>query len=154
MIDKKESRLRRARATRARIALQKVNRLTVFRTNLHIYANVISSDGARVLAHPPAVPRERDDGHEEDRDADDVGSEIEEGPRQHAHRDAGEHAGEGAEDAAEGDVAVVVARRDLVEVGADDAEKQRRLEGLAERDDEGGAHRSYSATIRPFAVVS
>ena len=50
MIDKKESRLRRARATRARIALQKVNRLTVFRTNLHIYANVISPDGARVLA--------------------------------------------------------------------------------------------------------
>jgi large subunit ribosomal protein L18 len=50
MIDKKDSRLRRARATRARIALQKVNRLTVFRTNLHIYANVISPDGGKVLA--------------------------------------------------------------------------------------------------------
>lgn len=50
MIDKKESRLRRARATRARIALQKVNRLTVFRTNLHIYASVISPDGGKVLA--------------------------------------------------------------------------------------------------------
>ena len=50
MIDKKESRLRRARATRARIALQKVNRLTVSRTNQHIYASVISPDGARVLA--------------------------------------------------------------------------------------------------------
>ena len=50
MIDKKVSRLRRARATRARIALQKVNRLTVFRTNLHIYANVISPDGGKVLA--------------------------------------------------------------------------------------------------------
>ena len=50
MIDKKASRLRRARATRARIALQKVNRLTVFRTNLHIYANVISPDGGKVLA--------------------------------------------------------------------------------------------------------
>jgi len=50
MIDKKQARLRRARATRVRIALQKVNRLTVFRTNLHIYANVISADGAKVLA--------------------------------------------------------------------------------------------------------
>jgi large subunit ribosomal protein L18 len=50
MIDKKQSRLRRARATRARIAMQKVNRLTVFRTNLHIYANVISPDGGKVLA--------------------------------------------------------------------------------------------------------
>jgi large subunit ribosomal protein L18 len=50
MIDKKASRLRRARATRARIALQKVNRLTVTRTNLHIYASVISADGSKVLA--------------------------------------------------------------------------------------------------------
>jgi large subunit ribosomal protein L18 len=50
MIEKKESRLRRARATRARIALQKVERLTVNRTNLHIYASVISADGGRVLA--------------------------------------------------------------------------------------------------------
>ena len=50
MIVKKESRLRRARATRKRIALQNVSRLTVFRTNLHIYANVISADGGKVLA--------------------------------------------------------------------------------------------------------
>jgi large subunit ribosomal protein L18 len=58
MIDKKESRLRRARATRARIALQKVHRLTVFRTNLHIYANVISPDGARVLASASTLEAE------------------------------------------------------------------------------------------------
>jgi large subunit ribosomal protein L18 len=50
MIDKKASRLRRARATRARISLQKVNRLTVTRTNQHIYARVISADGSKVLA--------------------------------------------------------------------------------------------------------
>jgi large subunit ribosomal protein L18 len=50
MIDKKESRLRRARATRARIALARVDRLTVNRTNQHIYASVISADGAKVLA--------------------------------------------------------------------------------------------------------
>ena len=58
MIDKKESRLRRARATRARIALQKVNRLTVNRTNTHIYASVISADGARVLATASTVETE------------------------------------------------------------------------------------------------
>ena len=50
MIEKKQSRLRRARSTRARIALQKVSRLTVNRTNLHIYASVISADGGKVLA--------------------------------------------------------------------------------------------------------
>ena len=58
MIDKKESRLRRARATRARISLQKVNRLTVSRTNTHIYASVISADGARVLATASTVEAE------------------------------------------------------------------------------------------------
>ena len=30
--------------------MQRVARLTVFRTNLHIYASVISDDGAKVLA--------------------------------------------------------------------------------------------------------
>jgi large subunit ribosomal protein L18 len=58
MIDKKEARLRRARATRVRIALQRVHRLTVHRTNLHIYANVISPDGARVLASASTVEPE------------------------------------------------------------------------------------------------
>ena len=58
MIDKKEARLRRARATRARIALQKVNRLTVSRTNQHIYASVISPDGAKVLATASTVETE------------------------------------------------------------------------------------------------
>lgn len=50
MLSKKEQRLRRARQTRIRIASQGVARLTVNRTNLHIYASVISGDGARVLA--------------------------------------------------------------------------------------------------------
>ena len=49
MINKEKSRQRRARATRARIKLQKVNRLTVHRTNLHIYASIISASGDRVL---------------------------------------------------------------------------------------------------------
>ena len=42
MLNKKEQRLRRARQTRVRIALQVKARLTVFRSNLHIYANLIS----------------------------------------------------------------------------------------------------------------
>jgi len=50
MLTKKEQRLRRARQTRIRIAQQGVARLTVNRTNLHIYAAVISDDGGRVLA--------------------------------------------------------------------------------------------------------
>jgi len=50
MLTKKEQRLRRARQTRIRIAQQGVARLTVNRTNLHIYASVISGDGSKVLA--------------------------------------------------------------------------------------------------------
>jgi len=50
MLTKKEQRLRRSRQTRIRIATQGVTRLTVNRTNLHIYATVISGDGAKVLA--------------------------------------------------------------------------------------------------------
>jgi len=49
METKKEARLRRAQQTRKRIALAKANRLTVFRSNTHIYAAVHSFDGAKVL---------------------------------------------------------------------------------------------------------
>ncbi|GBG02647.1 50S ribosomal protein L18 [Azospira sp. I13] len=50
MIDKKQSRLRRARKTRAKIAELKSVRLCVYRTNSHIYAQVISPCGSKVLA--------------------------------------------------------------------------------------------------------
>ena len=50
MLSKKEQRLRRARQTRIRIASQGIARLTVNRTNLHIYASVISGDGGKVIA--------------------------------------------------------------------------------------------------------
>lgn len=56
-MDKKESRLRRARQTRAKIAELKVNRLAVHRTNLHIYANIIGPDSA-VLASASTVEAE------------------------------------------------------------------------------------------------
>ena len=50
MINKKEARLRRARQARAKIAELKAVRLSVHRTNLHIYAQVISPCGSKVLA--------------------------------------------------------------------------------------------------------
>ena len=50
MLTKKEQRLRRARQTRIRIAQQSIARLSVNRTNLHIYATLISGDGSKVLA--------------------------------------------------------------------------------------------------------
>ena len=50
MIDKNQARLRRARKTRIKIAELKALRLSVHRTNLHIYAQVFSSCGSKVLA--------------------------------------------------------------------------------------------------------
>jgi len=50
MLNKKEQRLRRSRQTRLRIAKQVVVRLSVFRSNQHVYAHVISDDGSKVLA--------------------------------------------------------------------------------------------------------
>jgi large subunit ribosomal protein L18 len=50
MLTKKDQRVRRSQQTRRRIALQRPARLAVHRTNLHIYANLLSDDGARVLA--------------------------------------------------------------------------------------------------------
>ncbi|MGL6071684.1 50S ribosomal protein L18 [Craterilacuibacter sp.] len=49
-MDKKQTRLRRARKTRARIAGLKVVRLSVHRTNCHIYAQIIDATGSVVLA--------------------------------------------------------------------------------------------------------
>jgi large subunit ribosomal protein L18 len=50
MIEKKQSRLRRSRRTRAKIAELKALRLTVNRSNTHIYAQIIDATGGKVLA--------------------------------------------------------------------------------------------------------
>jgi large subunit ribosomal protein L18 len=50
MENKQVSRMRRAQQTRRRIAKIGEVRLSVFRSNQHIYANVISADGGSVLA--------------------------------------------------------------------------------------------------------
>ena len=57
-MDKLATRLRRARKTRARIADLKVVRLCVFRTNSHIYAQVISAEGDKVLASASTLEAE------------------------------------------------------------------------------------------------
>ena len=54
-MDKKQTRLRRARKTRAKIAELKVVRLAVHRTNGHIYAQVYSGCGTQVLAAASTV---------------------------------------------------------------------------------------------------
>ena len=49
-MDKKQSRQRRARKTRARISELGMPRLSVHRTPRHIYAQVIAADGGTVVA--------------------------------------------------------------------------------------------------------
>ena len=50
MSDKIEARVRRAQATRRKIAQQRAVRLTVHRSNTHIYAQVIDASGSKILA--------------------------------------------------------------------------------------------------------
>ncbi len=57
-LDKKQSRLRRARRTRAKISELAVYRLSVHRTPRHIYAQIIAPDGASVLASASTVQKE------------------------------------------------------------------------------------------------
>ncbi len=57
-MDKKVSRQRRAAKTRARIHRQESARLTVHRTNLHIYAQVIDGSGGKVLASASTLEKE------------------------------------------------------------------------------------------------
>ena len=54
-MNKKVSRLRRARKTRVRIALQRATRLVVSRSNCHIYAQIIAPTGDKVLASASTV---------------------------------------------------------------------------------------------------
>ncbi len=55
---KKEQRLRRAGQTRKRIANQGAVRLAVHRSNLHIYASIVSGDGTQVLASASTAEKE------------------------------------------------------------------------------------------------
>ena len=53
-----QSRLRRARQTRAKIAELKIVRLTVHRTNSHIYAQVIDNISGKVLTSASSIEPE------------------------------------------------------------------------------------------------
>lgn len=57
-MNKKIARLRRARKTRVRIADLNMVRLCVFRSNSHIYAQIINADGNQVLASASTVETE------------------------------------------------------------------------------------------------
>jgi large subunit ribosomal protein L18 len=56
-MNKKESRLRRAKSTRAHIRELGVARLSVHRTGQHLYAQVIDATGAKVVAAASTVQK-------------------------------------------------------------------------------------------------
>jgi large subunit ribosomal protein L18 len=57
-MDKKQARLRRARKTRVKTAELKKVRLSVHRTNCHIYAQIIDASGSKVLASASTLEAE------------------------------------------------------------------------------------------------
>jgi len=57
-VDKKRARVRRARKIRVRIAEQRATRLTVNRSNSHIYAQIIAPTGDKVLASASTLEAE------------------------------------------------------------------------------------------------
>ncbi len=57
-MDKKNSRLRRARRVRAKIRELAVPRLSVFRTSKHIYAQIIAANGSDVITSASTVQTE------------------------------------------------------------------------------------------------
>lgn len=56
-MDKKQTRLRRARKARARIREVGRHRLTIFRTPRHIYAQVIEPNGSVVVASASTIDK-------------------------------------------------------------------------------------------------
>ena len=50
MAIKNIKRLKRAKKSRSKIELSENNRLTVFRSNTHIYAQILNFDGSQVIA--------------------------------------------------------------------------------------------------------
>ena len=57
-MNKKEARLRRAKRTRLKIAELGVTRLVVYKSNSHIYAQVIDGNGEKVLAQASTLSKE------------------------------------------------------------------------------------------------
>ena len=61
-MEKNTARLRRAKTTRAHIRKLGVARLSVLRSGQHIYAQLFTSDGSKVLASASTVQAEVKDG--------------------------------------------------------------------------------------------
>ena len=55
---KKSARLRRAKRTRSKISELRMNRLCVYRTPRHIYAQIISEQGNQIMASASTVEKE------------------------------------------------------------------------------------------------
>ena len=62
MSAKKDARLRRARKARARIREKEMNRLCVFRSPRHMYAQIFAPGGAEVLVSASTVEKEQRGG--------------------------------------------------------------------------------------------
>ncbi len=56
-MDKKNSRLRRARRTRAKIKELEIPRLSIFRTPRHMYAQVIAPSGSEVMVSSSTIDK-------------------------------------------------------------------------------------------------
>ena len=69
-MDKKIARLRRAKSTRAHIRVLGVPRLSVLRTGQHIYAQLFSADGSKVLAAANTTQADVRDGLKNGRNSD------------------------------------------------------------------------------------
>lgn len=69
-MQKKTARLRRAKTTRAHIRELGVPRLSVLRTGQHLYAQLFSADGSKVLASASTVQAEVKDGLKNGKNAD------------------------------------------------------------------------------------
>ena len=69
-MEKKTARLRRAKSTRARIRELGVPRLSVLRTGQHLYAQLFTADGSKVLAAASTVQADVKDGLKNGKNAD------------------------------------------------------------------------------------
>jgi large subunit ribosomal protein L18 len=69
-MEKKTARLRRAKSTRARIRELGVPRLSVLRTGQHVYAQLFSADGSKVLAAANTTQADVRDGLKNGRNSD------------------------------------------------------------------------------------
>ncbi|MBS7456567.1 50S ribosomal protein L18 [Coralloluteibacterium stylophorae] len=61
-MQKKIARLRRAKSTRSHIRVLGVPRLSVLRTGQHLYAQLFTADGSKVLASASTVQKDVADG--------------------------------------------------------------------------------------------